>query len=184
MTSIIVVFSKIENAKSVKNILVRGGFEVVALCTTGAQALQVMNDQDGGIVVCGCRFQDMNYQELFGYLPNGFQMLLLASPQNWSNRAIRDLVCLAMPLKVHELLQTIEMMLYAQRKKRKKKQARPKERTKEERQCIQQAKELLMQRNNFTEEEAHRYIQKTSMDSGNDMVETSRMILSMMTEFQ
>ena len=43
-----------------------------------------------------------------------------------------------------------------------------------------QAKELLMDRNHLSEEEAHRYIQKCSMDSGTNMVETAQMVLSMM----
>ena len=37
-----------------------------------------------------------------------------------------------------------------------------------------------MARNNMTEEEAHRYIQKCSMDSGTNMVETAQMVLSIM----
>ena len=34
--------------------------------------------------------------------------------------------------------------------------------------------------NGMTEEEAHRYIQKCSMDSGTNLVETAEMVLSMM----
>ena len=37
--------------------------------------------------------------------------------------------------------------------------------------------ELLMERNRMTEEEAHRYIQKYSMDSGTNMVEMAKMVL-------
>lgn len=48
--------------------------------------------------------------------------------------------------------------------------------------AIKDAKELLMARNHMTEEEAHRYLQKTSMDSGTNLVETAQMVLSMMTE--
>jgi response regulator NasT len=36
-----------------------------------------------------------------------------------------------------------------------------------------------MERNSMTEEEAHRYIQKHSMDNGTNMVETAQMVLSM-----
>ncbi|MFR2620283.1 MAG: ANTAR domain-containing protein [Clostridia bacterium] len=39
-----------------------------------------------------------------------------------------------------------------------------------------------MARNNMTEEEAHRYLQKSSMDSGTNMVETAEMVLSIMSE--
>lgn len=37
-----------------------------------------------------------------------------------------------------------------------------------------------MNRNHMTEEEAHRYIQKCSMDSGTNMAETAQMVLTMM----
>ena len=36
-----------------------------------------------------------------------------------------------------------------------------------------------MDRNHITEEEAHHYIQKISMDSGTNMVETAEMILEL-----
>ena len=45
---------------------------------------------------------------------------------------------------------------------------------------IRQAKALLMERNNMTEEEAHRYLQKCSMDNGTNMVETAQMILTLL----
>ncbi|MFR3319996.1 MAG: ANTAR domain-containing protein [Lachnospiraceae bacterium] len=32
----------------------------------------------------------------------------------------------------------------------------------------------------MTEEEAHRYLQKTSMDSGTNLVETAQMLLTLM----
>jgi len=63
------------------------------------------------------------------------------------------------------------------RRKRKEKQ---KGRTEEERATINKAKQVLMVRNNMTEEEAHRYIQKNSMDSGVNMVEMAEMILNLL----
>ena len=42
-----------------------------------------------------------------------------------------------------------------------------------------QAKSILMERNGMTEEEAHRYMQKCSMDSGTNIVETAQMVLSL-----
>ena len=40
---------------------------------------------------------------------------------------------------------------------------------------------ILGQRNNLTEEEAHRYMQKRSMDNGTGLTETAQMILSLLT---
>ena len=58
--------------------------------------------------------------------------------------------------------------------------SQPKKRNLKEQAYIDEAKKLLMERNNMSEEEAHRYIQKHSMDSGTNMVETAQMVLQVM----
>ena len=72
------------------------------------------------------------------------------------------------------------MMSQAILRRRRKAKLTPKTRNAEETALIKEAKELLMNRNNMTEEEAHRYIQKCSMDSSTNMVETAQMVLAMM----
>lgn len=179
MTNVIVAFSKIEDAKSIKNILMRNGFQVVALCTSGAQALNHADSLNGGIIVCGYRFEDMLYQELLDCLPDSFQMLLLASPNRWSGNPPSELMYLPMPLKVHDLIHTLEMIVETQHRRRQKLKQMKKQRSEEEKMVIGQAKELLMERNNMSEAEAHRYIQKCSMDSGTNLIETAQMVLSL-----
>ncbi len=177
MLSLVVVFPKAEDGKSIKNVLIRCGFEVQAVCTSGAQAISLANGLDEGIIICGYRYSDMHYLELYNYLPRTFQMLLIASPAKLEECMNNEIICLGTPLKTKDLMNTLEMMTYRYTKKKKKS---GKQRTKAERDTIQKAKIVLMERNNISEEEAHRYIQKTSMDSGTNMVETSEMILSMM----
>lgn len=98
MINVIVAFPKIENAKSIKNILVRSGFHVDAAVTTGAQALQYANSLDGGILVCSPRFVDMMYTELHEYIPATFQMLLVASPDIVMNMKL--LILCAFPCRL------------------------------------------------------------------------------------
>ena len=180
MTNIIVLFPKIEDAKNIRNLLVRHGFQVPAVCTTGAQALASANGLGDGIVVWGYKYQDMMYSELQDCLPSHFEMLLVASQRVWSEFGRAGVVCVSMPLKVHELLSTLEMMAAGIERRRKKRRSRPKERSEADKRVLQEAKSLLMERNGMTEEEAHRYIQKCSMDSGTNLVETAEMVLSMM----
>lgn len=92
---------------------------------------------------------------------------------------MKGMICLPMPLKVHDLVDTLEMMVQSQARIRRKQRLRPKERNLEEQNLIMRAKELLMERNNMTESEAHRYIQKCSMDSGTNLVETAQMVISL-----
>ena len=89
-------------------------------------------------------------------------------------------MCLPMPLKVHDLVGTLGMIAQAQARRRKKLRQQPKQRDEKERAVIDRAKALLMERNSMTEEEAHRYIQKCSMDSGTNMYETAQMVISLM----
>ena len=180
MTNIIVVFQKIEEAKGIKNLLVRSGFSVTAVCTTGAQALEHIDGLNDGIIVCGYKLPDMMYMELHDYMPKGFEMLLMASAHAINEGIYENLVTLTMPLKVHDLINTVDMMVQSMERARKKRRLKPKARNEEEATLILDAKRVLMDRNNMSEEEAHRYIQKCSMDSGTNMVETAQMVLSMM----
>lgn len=179
MANIIVTFSKIEDAKSIKNVLVRSGFPVAAICTTGAQAINYAESLDNGVVVCGYRFPDMIATQLKAELPQGFDMLMVASPTYWDDRR-DDIVFVGMPLKINDLVSTLSMVCQAQERRRKKLREIAKVRSERERNLITNAKKLLMERNNMTEAEAHHYIQKCSMDSGTNMVETAQMIISIM----
>ena len=181
MTNIIVAFPKQDTARNIKKILMQNGHHVDAVCTTGAQALQNANELDGGVMVCGYRFVDMMYTELREYLPDTFEMLVIASPDKWGDGIVNGVVGLTMPLKVHDLLSTLNMMLQAIERRRKKRNAKPKARSEKEQALLREAKVLLMNRNNMTEDEAHHYLQKCSMDSVTNMVETAQMVLSVMS---
>lgn len=182
MGSIVVVFPKREIATNIRNILVRGGFDVSGICTTGAQTLQFTDNLDEGIIICGYKLQDMIYSELRECLPPSFELLLIASADKWGQDLVKGVVGLPMPIKVYDLLNTMEMMMQSIQKRRRKRREAAKNRNAEQKLLIGQAKELLMGRNNMTEEEAHRYLQKCSMDSGTNMLETATMVLTIMAE--
>ena len=60
MTGLIVVFPNKDNATNIRNLLARGGMDVIGVCTTGAQAMHYADTVDDGIVVCGYRMKDMH----------------------------------------------------------------------------------------------------------------------------
>lgn len=180
MANIIVVFARIEEAKSVKNILVKNGISVTAVCTSGAQALSYADEFQDGIIISGYRLTDMPCMTLQDSLPTGVELLVMAPQRALAEIAGSGILGLSMPLKVHELISTVDMMLEGLARRRKKRRETPRSRTQEDAAVILQAKRLLMERNNMTEEEAHRYIQKHSMDNGVNMVETAQMVLSVM----
>lgn len=179
MTNIIVVFARMEDAKSIKNILVKNGFGVTAVCTSGAQALGYADAFHDGIVIAGYRLTDMICVELRESLPASFEMVVMASQRVLTDVSGGGIIGLAMPLKVHELVDTVDMLSQGIVRNRKKRREKPAVRSEKEAVVIAEAKKLLITRNHMTEEEAHRYLQKHSMDNGTGMVETAEMVLAL-----
>ena len=177
MTGIVVVFPRLEDAKGMKNLLVRSGFSVYAACTTGAQAISSLEDLNDGIVISGYKLADMMYSELNECLPKGFMMLLLATRQHLAECDTGSLTCLPMPFKAYELVDRVSELVRECERYRKKRREEPREKTPEELELIAKAKALLMEKKGMTEMQAHKYLQKCSMDSGRSIVESAQMIL-------
>ena len=180
MTNIIVALPKLADASGIKNVLVRNGFRVAGVCCTGAQVIGQADGLRDGIVICGYKLADMVYSQLRECLPPGFEMLLMASDHLLSHCKGEGVVRLSMPFKVNDLVSTVEMMTEEMEQRRRRERRKPRARSAGEDAAIAEAKKLLMERNHLTEEEAHRYLQKGSMDSGNSMAEMAWMVLSVM----
>lgn len=177
MTGIVVVFPRMEDARGIRNLLVRSGFSVYAVCTTGAQAVNSVEDLSDGIVISGYKLADMMYLELKECLPEHFAFLLLAARNHLAECDTENITCLPMPLKVHELVDMVHELERQCERNRRKRREKPREKTPEEMELIAQAKALLMRERSMTEMQAHKYLQKCSMDSGRSIVESAQMIL-------
>ncbi|MCR5100376.1 MAG: ANTAR domain-containing protein [Butyrivibrio sp.] len=181
MQNIIIAFAKQEDAQTFKSILVRSGLDVTTVCTSGAQALSAMEDLGSGVIICGYRLTDMIFSELAESLPKFFEMLVIASPGKMDGFGLpENVMFLPSPVKRSDLIATINIMSEGVARLRKKHKENKRGRSPEQKKLIDQAKALLMERHNMTEPEAHKYLQKCSMDSGTDIVETAEMILTMM----
>ncbi|MFR3256059.1 MAG: ANTAR domain-containing protein [Lachnospiraceae bacterium] len=109
-----------------------------------------------------------------------FDMLLLASRRFTSEVDDKRIRCVAMPLRVHELLASVDAAVEESELRKKKARQQPKQRNVLDKQQIMLAKDLLMKQKGMTEEEAHRYLQKSSMANGVNMIETAQMVLSIL----
>ena len=178
MSSIIVVLPKSEDAKKIRKILIQHGFENTVACTTAAQVLMEANKHQSGLVISGYKLPDMYYRDLANALPRCFEMLLIGSA-NMVSDAQWGIMALTTPIRVYELVNTVEMQLRQIERRLKKEKKKSKQRDERDQNYIKNAKLLLMERNHLTEEEAYRYIQKCSMDSATSMVETAQMILTL-----
>lgn len=178
MSSIIIVLPKLEEAKKIQKILNNHGYAEVFAYSTAAMALQAVSNMDAGVVISAYKLSDMFYLDLKDSLPKNFELILLGSATAVAAAGTGTL-SLSTPLKLGDLINTVDMVL-RQTERNYKKNKKPVKRTWQEENYIKNAKYLLMERNHLSEEEAFRYIQKRSMDNSTNMVETAQMILTLM----
>lgn len=176
MGSIIVAMPRIEDAKRISEMLKSRVPYSIEICTTGFSILSRVHQLDSGIVICTRQFKDMYCNEIAESLPDYFEMLLVTSKEGIEH-CPPGIATITMPFRVSDLLGLVEGILTELEHRIRKNRSKPKKRSKEEQESIDKAKRVLMERNNMTEPEAFRYIQKCSMDSCTNMVETAQMIL-------
>lgn len=174
MDRIIVGFEGERTLSRICEILETSGIRIYGACRSGAEVMRKINGTDGAIVLCGYKLLDITAEALYADMPPGFQMLMLANREQLEMCESDGIFKLPAPVKRNDLTDTLNMLL-ALSKKQGKHQAV--QRTEEETALIRQAKELLMDRNCMTEEQAHRFIQKRSMDTGAKMIQTAKLIL-------
>lgn len=173
METVIVAFEHDRTAQRVKEILEADGAVACLVCRTADQVRRASHKFLVPVVVCGYKLGDQAAQLLFDDLPD-CAMLVLARQDLLELMDQDDIFRLPTPVSKAELLASVRMLLQVGR--RLERAARP-QRSQEELALIDRAKALLMDRNGMTEEQAHRYLQKKSMDSGAKLIQTAQQVL-------
>lgn len=176
MGAILVAMPKHEDSDRIADIIRRSDiWEEVFICDTGSEVLRRIEDMDISLVVCTRKLRDMGYEELYNYLPVSMNMLLLTKDVR-TDLFSSNIIIVQIPFKTADLVSSMRMLMPSgYRRSDRKKPVR----SEGDKLTIDKAKLLLMERNNMTEPEAYRYLQKNSMDMGRTLSETAHMILSL-----
>ena len=177
MAGIIVAFSKADEGQNIRKLLMKNGYNVTCVCTSGAQVIAACDNLKSGVIVCGYKFADMIYADIWEETSDNFEMVMLVSPTMGYDTRIREISILHMPVKVKDLINSVEMQYVVSQRRMKKKKHKPKVRSSEDVELIKEAKRALMEVNYMTENEAHKYMQKKSMNNSDTLVETAKLIL-------
>ena len=176
MGAILVAMPKHEDSDRIADIIRRSDiWEEVFICDTGSEVLRKIEDMDISLVVCTRKLRDMGYEELYNYLPVSMNMLLLTKDVR-TDLFSSNIIIVQIPFKTADLVSSMRMLMPSGYRRSDKKKA---VRSEGDKLTIDKAKLLLMERNNMTEPEAYRYLQKNSMDMGRTLSETAHMILSL-----
>lgn len=183
MRQLIIAFADSQLAQGLSQIFRNNGLSVNSVASSGLQALsQAANSPDGGLIVCPANLPDMPAQELMKLLPESFDLLvLLTSRQNSSIRG-PGIFTLIYPFSRNMIAQSAKQILATRQilendTPRHNFHTAGKNRSGSEQMLIEQAKLYLMNKQNVSEQEAHRYLQKQSMETGVRMAELARRII-------
>ena len=177
MGTILIAMPKTDDSNKLCSLIKNSGIlDDVEICHTSAEILRIANARDCGVIICTKTVFDMNYLSLAEYIPNYFGMIVMTKNIDLETTSER-MVKLMLPLSSRELISTINMISSMVDRSHRRKRKLPPRRSEAEQKIIDEAKKLLMNRNAMTEPEAFRYIQKCSMDTGRNMVDSAQMIL-------
>lgn len=183
MSGVIIACKDDAMCEKLRAVLVSSGIEVLGTAAKGAYALKLASRfyDNGGVILCTYALTDMTASELFKIKPDNVEMVVMLSARQKTFFQGNGMLCLDVPLKRNDLIETLGMLIehkWSSLNDFGRLQTSSSRRTDEEKQIIFNAKSLLMERNNMTEPDAHRFMQKRSMNSGEALVEVAKKILN------
>ena len=173
MCGLIIAFAGKNNCVKIREILEGCGCAVNAVCRSGAEAIRNANRFDAGVIVCGYKLADMTVEDFCCDLPENFMLLVLTKHEELIYCIHDNVFKLQSPATAHELTAAVNMLMEVSGRSLRAASAR----SREEKTVIDNAKAFLIDSFGMAEEQAHRFIQKKSMDLGIKMTELSRLIL-------
>lgn len=174
MDQVIVAFENAKSCDRIREIVESSGTASCIVCRSAAEVKRIAGKQRVSTVICGFKLPDESGEELFEDLPPSCAMLMVAVQSLLDLCQNEDIFQLPSPVSRGDLIASVRMLV--QMGHRLGKFIHP-QRSGEERALIDEAKALLMGRHGMTEEQAHRFLQKKSMDSGAKMVQTAKLVL-------
>lgn len=167
MTGIIVAFDREDTLRRVRGMLESSGLRVIAEAKSGSALRRAAAASDGCVIICPAILPDATADELAADFAQRASLLVIDSPANLDFCESSQVVRLSTPLCRGDLLRALSGI-------------RPKgatERPGAEKELIGRAKAVVMERRGLTEPQAHRYLQRISMDCCAKMTDVARRIL-------
>ena len=170
MARIVITGASEVGRMQINRLLASSGFDVFRMCASGSELRRVLNTCEDGVVILAGATPDCRPDDVIADFSDGFQFLMIARPDALAACEEPRLFKLAYPCAGSAVLGAIEMLsqFHAQRL--------PK-RTGEDKDLVERAKALLMQREGITEPEAHRRMQQHAMAHGVKMTEYAAQLL-------
>lgn len=165
--------------RRVGDLLEGAGVARCLVCRSGDQVRRLAAGQTVYCAVCSPHLTDGPAEWLCGDLPPACSLLLVGPQHMLDACASPDVFKLPTPIRREEAVWTVRLLLQFGR--RMERALRPRRRGREQ-ELVERAKRALMERRGFTEEDAHRSLQRRSMDSGVPMSQVAGQVLAELEE--
>ena len=174
MDTVIVAFEDRTMCQRFSELLESTGTAQCLTCHSGDQVRRLLSQRQAYCVICSPHLTDGPAEWLYEDLPAVCSLLLVGPQHVLDSCGSREVFKLPTPIRKEEAVSTVRLLLqFGHRMER---FVRPK-RNGAEQELVDRAKRLLMEREGYCEEDAHRMLQKRSMDAGCRMSQTARKIL-------
>lgn len=172
MERIVLAFSKPETAEKIRIMLDGSGYEIAAVCRSKAELMRSLTDMDEALVIMGYKLPDGVADDVYEDLEDRHKLMSIVRAERKNEIRNQDIFVMSLPINRQILINAVETFIgiIERRKHRRKNSA-------EEEKIIEEAKAYLMEFHSMTESQAHRFIQKRSMDTGAKFIDTARAIL-------
>ncbi|SFP61132.1 response regulator NasT [Oscillibacter sp. PC13] len=178
MNRILVAFSHEEAQRRIARLLDSAGLSPAGCYFSGSDVIRTARKLGSAVIICGFKLRDMTASDLADSLRETAAVLVISSAVNLDFCEGENLFKLPTPVLRSEFFASLDLL---QQFEAKNLRHPPSHRKEEEQQLILKAKELLMDVNRMTEAEAHRFLQKRSMDTGAKLAETAQVIIDSYT---
>lgn len=177
---VMIALNNLEKAEKIRDMLSMDGYDVAAVCTSGNELIRRALMYDECLVIIGYNLVDMNINEVYNALCENCSFLALVNePYKSFVEESTDMYCISNPINKVVIVNAINMIFQGQKRLHKlKEKVESLECKIEERKNIEKAKGILMEQVGFSEDEAFKYIQKNSMQTGRKMNEIAKEIIS------
>ena len=167
----IVIASAADAAREhLSQLLISSGFSIFRCCASGSELRRTLNECEDGVVIMmgplpGCKPDELQWD-----YSERIQILLIAKPAVLESCEAPGIFRLALPASSQAVIGAVDMLNQLH-------QMRLPKRMGDEKQIVEQAKQLLMKRQSLTEPEAHRALQKYAMNHGMKMADYAAQIV-------
>ena len=185
MANVLLCFRKYETIIHIKDLMTSSGFNVLDYAMSGNEALRKIRRYNPELVVMGYEFNDMSAYEILEIFREDDACSFLVIGNSIQSEYLNPFISkeniriLIKPIAKYSFIQSVVSLINSTRKIKKLKSKILKlEKDMQNRKVVEKAKGILMDTLKISENDAHRMIQKKSMDTSTSMVNIAKRIIA------